>query len=513
MSHLPTSIAGRLRDERGMALVMAIGISMVLAILGASVIVFTTSNQRHATRQNARTTLYDVAQAGIDSAASQLGAVQAANNQDPQLHSSTFFTSMSAASRTATIDGKNVTWTGTLTDSTPPYYTWRLSATATMSDPSSPGHTLTRTLSADLPLAPNLSQIPNTEAWRYIYSRANDGDPNTCDQTIQNNPGITASFYVSGDLCLDNSSNVYGPAAAGDLPVKVIVKGRAYLNHPATSLGTVARPLSYVEADGGCKYKTNPLHSPPTPCTSVDSVWPDSTWTGAIVAPPVADYATWWVEASPSPKNPCQQTTGTPPNFGTYSALPTMSAGTAVDLTPAASYTCKQRDSAGELSWNATTKVLNVTGTVWVDGSVDFSSDGVIKYTGFGAIYTTGSVRFRQTILCSVINAAGTGCDPAWANSTDNVLVFVAKGTGSPAATGAGITLEQSSGFQGALYAAGNMTFENNTWVQGPMVAEREVINNSMFFNFMPEIVNVPFGAPGVTITKYNLAPIRHYVG
>ena len=80
MSRLPTSIAGRLRDERGMALVMAIGISFVLAILGASVIVFTTSNERHAKRQNATTTLYDIAQAGIDSAAAQLGAVQAAND-------------------------------------------------------------------------------------------------------------------------------------------------------------------------------------------------------------------------------------------------------------------------------------------------------------------------------------------------------------------------------------------------------------------------------------------------
>jgi len=156
---------------------------------------------------------------------------------------------------------------------------------------------------------------------------------------------------------------------------------------------------------------------------------------------------------------------------------------------------------------------LTVNGTVWVDGAIDFSSDGVNRDTGCGAIYSTGAVRFRQTILCSVINAAGTGCDTAWGNSTDNVLVFVAKGTGSPAATGAGVTLEQSSGFQGALYAAGNMTFENNTWVQGPMVAEREVINNSMFFNYMPPIVNVPFGAPGVTITRYNLAPIRHYVG
>ena len=111
------------------------------------------------------------------------------------------------------------------------------------------------------------------------YSRANDGDPNTCDQTIQNNPAIISSFYVNGDLCLDNSSNVYGPQS-GQPAVDVVVKGRAYLNHPSTSLGTSARPLSSIQVEGGCKYRTNPLHVPPTACTSVDKVWPDSLYSG-----------------------------------------------------------------------------------------------------------------------------------------------------------------------------------------------------------------------------------------
>ena len=513
---LRSTIADRLCEERGMALVMAIGISFVLAILGASVILFTTSNERHSKRQNATVTLYDIAQAGIDNAASQLGAVQQANSEDARLYTGNFFTNMPAADKAATIDTGTVTWYGVLTDSTPPYYTWRLTAVATMPNPTAPGRTLTRTLSADLPLVPNVSQVPNTDAWRYVYSRSNDGDPNTCDQTIQNNPGITSSFYVSGDLCLDNSSNVYGPATPGvDPNVDVIVKGRSYLNHPSTSLGTVGRPLSTIEVDGGCKYRSNPLHTPPTPCTSVDSVWPNSTWTGTPVAAPVADYTTWWDNASPSPNKPCQQTSGTPPNFGTAGALPTMSGGVAgvADITPAYSYTCKQRDSNGELSWNNATRVLTVNGTVWIDAALDFSSDGVIRYAGFGAIYATGSVRFRQTIMCSQINMAGDGCDPAWTDAQTNVLVFVAKGTGTPAETGAGVSLEQSSAFQGALYAAGNMTFENNTWVQGPMIAEREVINNSMFFHFIPTFVNVPFGAPGTPIVKYNLGPVRHYVG
>ena len=96
---LRSTIAGRLREERGMALVMAIGISFVLAILGASVILFTTSNERHSKRQNATVTLYDIAQAGIDNAASQLGAVQQANSQDARLHTGDFFTNMAAARR------------------------------------------------------------------------------------------------------------------------------------------------------------------------------------------------------------------------------------------------------------------------------------------------------------------------------------------------------------------------------------------------------------------------------
>ena len=49
------------------------------------------------------------------------------------------------------------------------------------------------------------------------------------------------------------------------------------------------------------------------------------------------------------------------------------------------------------------------------------------------------------------------------------------------------------------------MTFENNTWVQGPMIAQREVITNSMFFHYIPPLVNVPFGMPGTVITRYAL--------
>lgn len=494
----------RLRDERGMALVMALGVSFVLGILGASVILFTTSNERHSNRNNASTRAYTMAQGGIDSAASQLGAAVAAGAEPAE----TFFTAMPASDRTDAVDNGTVAWTGERFDEGAGFR-WHVTSTASLPDPSSAGQNVTRTVEADVYLRPRYDQVPNTDTWKYVYSKASDGDPNTCDQTIYNNPGIISSFYVNGDLCLDNSSNVYGPQP-GEPEVNVIVKGRAYLNHPATSLGTNARPLSRVEVGLGCKYRTNPINNP---CTTVDRVWPTSLPVTTNIVAPEPDHDEWFVNASPGPHWPCL-TGSTPFAFndpGEATPVRDRGVGT-VDLTPAGSYSCTT--TMGELSWDAATKKLTVWGTVYIDGNVEFWSDGVIDYEGFGAIYLSGSLRLRQTIVCGERLENLTGCDPTsnW-NSEEEMLLFVAGGTGAPAMTDAGMTFEQSSGWQGSLYSAGNMTFENNTFVQGPMIADRQIIQNGMFFNYIPDLVKVPFGAPGTVITEYDVALVTNYTG
>jgi hypothetical protein len=500
-----------------MALVMAIGISFVLAILGASVILFTTSNEGHSSRQTAATKAYTVAQAGIDSAAAQLGGASYANRINPA-----FFTSMPAADRTTTIDTGSVTWTGQLINDSfvsTPDYRWHLTATASVPNPTSPGNNLTRTLQADLRLVPRTFTTTNNAAWRYVYSTSNDNNPNTCDQTIRNNPGVVSSFYVNGDLCLDNASNMYGPLP-GDPEVEVVVHGRSYLNHPSTSIGTVTRPVTRIWSDLGCDYRGNGAH---TPCTPIDRVWPISLLTPSpIVTAPTANYNDWYHLAKPGPAYACGGGSfGPVPTFETPSgsgAYPNRdeSAGTS-ELTPSSSYSCVL--PGGKLAWIPASVSglpygqLTVDGTVYIDGNVELSSQGVIKYTGFGAIYLTGSYRQRQTIVCAQLNASNSGCDPAWTNSANNVLLIVAGGKDAPAQPGAGMSFEQSSGFQGALFAEEAMTFENNTWVQGPMIAKRQVIENAMYFNYIPLLVNVPFGAPGTVITEWELTGVQHHSG
>ncbi len=57
------------------------------------------------------------------------------------------------------------------------------------------------------------------------------------------------------------------------------------------------------------------------------------------------------------------------------------------------------------------------------------------------------------------------------------------------------------------------MGFQNNSGVQGPMVAKEELIQNSFTFNYIPDIVNVPFGTPGNTITTYSVISPTNYSG
>ena len=121
----------------------------------------------------------------------------------------------------------------------------------------------------------------------------------------------------------------------------------------------------------------------------------------------------WYLNANPGPYYPCL-----PPASGeaanpTWSFDPTVAAGSASDavkltyknnnaglinLTPGTSYTCKTW--AGELSWNATTHVLTVRGTMFIDGSAKIDNGLTNSYTGQGVIYMSGTLLIKNSKLC-----------------------------------------------------------------------------------------------------------------
>jgi hypothetical protein len=66
---------------------------------------------------------------------------------------------------------------------------------------------------------------------------------------------------------------------------------------------------------------------------------------------------------------------------------------------------------------------------------------------------------------------------------------------------------------QGALYADHDMGFQNNSFIQGPMVAKEELIQNSFIFSYIPPLIKVPFGTPSNTITGWELLPPTNFTG
>lgn len=539
MTRRQRALRARLRDERGTALVMAIGISMVLAIAGASLILYGTSNQNAANRSRATHDAYQLAVSGVESAASQIA------NADPTLRSDyQLFTSLGPTAKQEAFDaGETVTWDGVLWDDNPnngvnpggstpytgpaspslgyfPILRWRLTSSAVTPNPNGPG-TISRTVTADVRLTPETTQDVNTDAWKYIYSKEAN-DPDGCDLELPNNPSVQSSFYVSGTLCLDNNSSIVGPTA-GNPPVEVIVRENILLKKNGNDVGTSSRPLTSLAVEGqattdpdgspspqgGCSWKGDDYHKP---CTSADHTLPNSVSNTPAVPGPVADFTSWFQAASPGPRQPCDATRSS----GNYTFLVddgvlNGSQGT-LNLAQSTSYSCETL--TGQLTWDAAARKLKVAGTMFFDGNIDFSSAGTIEYDGSAAIYLSGWFHMRQTVLCAILS--GSNCNAsAWQSNPSDVLLVSANGNNNfgPSCPGCSALLEQSAEMQGALYGEFDLGFQNNSFIQGPMVSNREIIQNSFTFNYIPPLIQVPFGTPGNVVTEWRVLPPENYTG
>jgi len=104
-----------------------------------------------------------------------------------------------------------------------------------------------------------------------------------------------------------------------------------------------------------------------------------------------------------------------------------------VNSTTAASHVISQgvsQDDAGtsgELSWNATTKTLTVTGTIYIDGSAKISNSAVNTYNGQATLYLSGTF-YANGSLCAAVS--GTTCNFAGWNPDHELLMIVANGNG-----------------------------------------------------------------------------------
>src|SRR5438874_3307107 len=453
------------------------------------------SGQRTSYFSKARLTAFDAADAGMNNAFSVLN-LPTNNSLDagilPPCHTANPDTSTPGATNPTWFTSSTnltalTTWNKNLYGTATAYWCgdfdrygaqWFLRSIGSIRNPTSqnPG-TTTRTLSSRVTIQPTLTQPKNNPVWDYLYA-GHTGS--ACDQTLNNNISGSSRMYVAGNLCL--SPNVQLNQST------VIVGGNLDLSNNAsvgasTSLST--RVETYV--GGNCRYggaawaacsgnqDARNIYSKLSDgvTTSVNHVAP-------VVAPPAADFATWYENAIPGPSQTCTSSSGTPPTFDGNYPNHDNSVSTPVDLTPSSSYFCRVGPGAnttlagamtssqttltvasatgfpssqftirvddesmlvtggfgtttwtvtrgangsvaashlsgqtlvwnaatsGVIGWNATTKTLTISGTIYIDGSAKISNNSLNSYNGQGTLYLSGTFHMTGS-LCATVSAS-----------------------------------------------------------------------------------------------------------
>jgi hypothetical protein len=490
---LPRRVTRRLKDERGIALVMALGVLLVLSITLASIISYTSTNSRSSARERAGQQSLALAEAGVNN-----GLEVIYNAEDPSDGSLLPDGSPERPALVKSYEGGKVTWTGKITkvgDDAAGTWKWEIRSTGTVVNPTGPGAAdVQRTLTANVFIRFQHEQNLDQPIWNWIYSAKTGG---VCDMVIDQSIALASPLWVVGNLCLRNTAKILsGP---------LVVEGSATLDEPQNAIGSQSVPINQVYVGNGCRYKINPSYNPcayndPNNQTTTN-IWRTAPYPydpANPMRPNVPLWDHWHLHASPGPFSPCSEVSGTPPVFdlpdadGVRRRNNTMVPGV-FHLTPATSYTCKTR--RGELSWDPSTRVLKVRGTIFIDGSAKIENGLVNSYDAFSVIHLSGTLLIKNSAMCAVTTSTKSACNAnAWDPST-NMLVFAVDGQGGQLAAGTSIDVV-SGHFQGALYGTYAVKASTTSTTQGPAIAQEIVIGQSNNVSF-PTLTIVPIAMPG----------------
>lgn len=519
----------RLACVDGFVLPVALGILVVLSIAVTSAIYYTSTNSRNAHSSKAMQAAYGLAEAGINNAMAIL-TLPSNNALDKYVFCADASTNPPLPCvRTDTYDGGTVTRSGTLVQNTAAGTAyWDLTSTGYVRNPTgNSASKLKKTIRATIPVVPVTTQPLNNPSWNYVFARAPNWSGvalSGCDMTIQQSVNVTSPLYVLGNLCLKNTAKISkGP---------LTVKGSLDLQQSANQVGAAGANVDQAHIGLGCRYQSQSLHDPcrygaggSSPPNDKDNVWASVLDNSVpVITPPTVDWNAWYLNASPGPYFPCQTVSGTPPTFDSPVAAQADSdankltfknnnAGLA-NLTPSSSYTC--RNTNGELSWNSSTKVLTVKGTIFIDGSAVLNNGTVNTYSGQATVYLSGTLLIKGsgTKLCA--GASNTSCSTSSWDSTKDLLCFVANGNGASGSpdnqvpSGDGIQLV-SAYFEGAMYATNAIDIDTSSLVDGPLDGSTVKLGQSTSSTFSG-FTFVPAGMPGEQ-TIYALAQTPQYTG
>jgi len=422
-----------------MALVMAIGIMTVLAIAGTTAIAYSTSSAQQSAQTRSRTSAFSLAEAGVNNSMAVLNLTtnnaldpetlpKCTNNEKKYSDAAADRTSTSTW-RHSTIDGGTVDWCGTLVRKDA---LWYVTSIGRSTNPNSTTTNVTRTLEATVTVTPTTTQPLNNPVWNYLYA-GHTGS--TCDQTLNNNISGASRMYVAGNLCL--SPNVQLNQST------VIVGGTLDVSNNAAvgaSTSMATRVETYI--GGNCRYATGSWGScgGNQDARHIYSKRSDGINIGVnqpapVVAPPAADFATWYENSIPGPSQTCTTSSGSPPAFDNNYPSRDSSVSSVADLTPSSSYFCRVGQGANTTLTSAltasstTVTVASASGFPSTSFVIRVDDEFMTVTAGFGT--TTWTVTRASNSSTATTHASGqtlewktaSSGEIAWNNTTKTLTV------------------------------------------------------------------------------------------
>lgn len=504
-----------LNDERGLALILALGFMVVLSASAVVVIDYTSANQRTSRRASSDQVAYALAEAGVNNAAAVLGLSTNYQLSPTLLTPNPGVTCPDGVNSCFenSYEGGTTQWYGVYNgSSTPPY--WTIRSWGVVRNPTGPGAgSVIRKVSARINVVPNSSQPGGVPAWNYAIARVTS-NATTCDMTLPNTTSFDASLYVAGNLCLDQQAEIVEPDAAK--PVTLTVMGKLALQSTKGVGASSTSPITAAHIGGGCTASiTTAAHTCDPNAPTSDKVWARTlSASPTAITIPTADFTTWYSKAVPGPQKPCTTTSGTPPTFDNDATLDLSTNGSVptFELTPSSSYTCQWKDAygsiLGEISWDVGNKLLTVRGAMYIDGSISITNGATNRYTGMATLYLTGtfSMRTSGSQLCGAVSSGN--CDfSAW-NPSSTMLLVVANGNNG---SGNSVIFQNTVRFQGGLFATNAVDLGQSSNDAGPIIASTIKATNSVVLNPLPTLAFLPLGTPGNTDVYGTIEPATSF--
>jgi hypothetical protein len=415
-----------LADERGIALVMALGILVALTIGLTATLALGSSSQRHAATGVAEQRAFALAEGAVNNAIAGLAAryPNQASAGNPL---------WAAPASAPAADGSTAAWSGAFTPSVGGGGTWTLTGKGSIPNPNG-GAPLTRTSKARIAVT-RLAAPFNSYG---LFSSGSDCATNGV--TLSGGISVNVPVYVASCLTLGGNP---GPAPAkifepnSPPTVTVQVGGQLSFQGAQATIGTAASPVKWVSA-GSC-----PSCSAPT--VNVSQA-PPAVLPQSLPPVDVVDLATSvnWRGATCS--------TGTQP-FDNDAVDNNNSLG---DIAPSvmwtSSFDCSVTDAGGtlhRLAWNATKKRLFIEGSVFFDGNLNIGTHRGFIYgndpndptrKSNGTMYFNGTANV-QGVICGPgstwptdVSGAPTNvdaCTEQWDTNLGELLIVAANRAGT----------------------------------------------------------------------------------